>query len=216
MKKWFILTAAVVAVSLAAVAMAAPGPGGGREGRGGPGGGGPGFGGGDGPGPAAGMMLQRVLQNEQMAKKLGLTDEQIATLKSSLLETQKQMIKLRAESELAELEVRRLMGEEQVDRAAVMKAIDAASAAHTAIRKAGVEERLKVRETLGQETLDKIREHMADRMGKRGGQDGDRRQGRGPRGDDDQAGPRGGRGEGKGEGKGPAWMQDEMPPPAGE
>jgi len=213
MKKWFILTAVVVAVSLAAVAMAAPGPGGGREGRGGPGGDGPGIGGGQGHGPGPGMILQRVLENEALAKKVGLTDEQIATLKGSLLETQKQMIKLRAESELAELDVRRLMGEDQVDRAAVMKAIEAAGAAHTAIRKAGAEERLKVREIVGQETLDKIREHMADRMGKRGGgQDGERRPGRGQRGDDDQAGPRGGKGEGKG--KGPAWMQDEMPPPA--
>jgi len=202
----------VVAVSLAAVAMAEPGPGGGREGRGGPGGGGPGIGGGQGHGPKAGMILQRVLQNEALAKKAGLTDEQIATLKGSLLETQKQMIKLRAESELAELEVRRLMDEDKVDRAAVMKAIDAASAAHTAIRKAGVEERLKVRETIGQETLNKIRELASDRMGKRGGQDGDRRPGRGQRGDDDQAGPKGGKGDGKG--KGPAWMQDEMPPPA--
>jgi Spy/CpxP family protein refolding chaperone len=198
MKKWFILTAVVVAVSLATVAMAAPGPGGGREGRDGPG-----IGGGRGHGPGPGMMLQRVLENEALAKKVGLTDEQIATLKSSLLETQKQMIKLRAESELAELEVRRLMGEDKIDRAAVMKAIDAASAAHTAVRKAGVEERLKVRETIGQETLDKIREQAADRMGKRGGQDGDRRPGRGQRGDDDQAGPKGGKGKGDGKDKSP-------------
>lgn len=206
MKKWFIISGIVAALACASVAMAEPGAGRGGEGRG-PHGGGPGFGGGQGPG--AGMLLQRVLQNEALAKKVGLTDEQIAALKTSLHETQKQMIKLRSDVELAELEVRRLMGEDNVDRAALMQALDAAGAAQTAMRKAGADERLKLREIVGQETLDKIRALVADRVANRRG-DGEGRRARGPRDDDDdeQKGPR------RGEGKGPAWMQDEMPPPA--
>lgn len=215
MKKWFILTAVVVAVSMAVVAMAQPGPMGGREGRGGSGGGpgdGPGFGGGQGRNP--GMLLQRVLNNDKLAEKVGLTAEQVAALKSALNDHQKQMIKLRADADLARLEVQRLLAEKNVDRAAVLKAVDAEGAAHTAVRKAAIEERLKVRDIVGEETLEKIRGAMADRFGKGGRQDGEGRRARGPRGEDDDEDRGRGPGEGKGQGKRPAWMQDEMPPPA--
>lgn len=207
MKKWYILSGIVAALACASVALAEPGFGAGRGGGGD--GRGPRH---DGPGP--GMILHRVLDNPELAKKVGLTDQQVADLKASVLATQKQMIKLRSDVELAELEVRRLMDENPVDRDALMKAIDVAGAAQLAVRKAGVEERLKVREIVGQETLDKIRELVADRIAdRRGGEGrregrGERREGRGQRGEGQ------GVGQGQGQDKGPAWMQEEMPPPA--
>lgn len=110
---------------------------------------------------ASGPRWERLVDDQKAIRAIGLTDEQVAALKTRMAEAEKTMIRLRSEVELAEAEVRRLMREENPDRAAIMKAVEAAGAAHTALRKAQIEERLAIREILGQDGARKARKHLA-------------------------------------------------------
>lgn len=140
-----------------------------------------GLGGRGGPEGVGGPRLAMMLENERAIEKLGLTGDQVAALKARLAEAEKTMIKLRADVELAEAEVRNLMRANTVDRAAVMKAVEAAGAAHLALRKAVIEERLAFREIAGAEAVKKVRHHLAQRRddgagpGERRGSRADRR-----------------------------------------
>ena len=131
-----------------------------------------------------GARIRAVLEDPELAEKIGLTDQQVSALQARLDDAQKSMIKLRADVELAETEVQRLMREDTADRAAVMKAIEVAGAAHVALRKAMVEERLAVREIVGPDAARKLRRHVGRQRGERRGQDGEdgplRKERRGP------------------------------------
>lgn len=118
----------------------------------------------------------RMLDNEEVVQKLGLTADQVTALKARFAEAEKTLIKLRADAQLAEADVRRLMQDDIVDRAAIMKAVEAAGAAQLAVRKAMIEERLAFREIAGPDAAKKVRHHMAKRMhgGGGGGPDGER------------------------------------------
>lgn len=136
-------------------------PGHGMAMRGGPGLGGPG-------GAGRGDILKRVLGNPELAKKAGVTDEQIARIKDGQIAFEKQMIQMRADAEQARLDVKQLMQSDKPDRTAISKAIDNAAAKEVTLRKAGVMRMLDVKETLGQEAIARIktmtREHMQQRM----------------------------------------------------
>jgi Spy/CpxP family protein refolding chaperone len=127
--------------------------------------------------------IERLVNNEKAIARLGLSADQVAALKARLADAEKTLIKLRAEVELAEAEVRSLMRKDPVDRAAVMRAVDAAGAAYVALRKAMIEERLALREIVGPEASKKARRFLAQRRA--GDEDGargriDRRERRGP------------------------------------
>jgi Spy/CpxP family protein refolding chaperone len=118
--------------------------------------------------------LGRMLDNEEVVQKLGLTADQVTALKARFAEAEKTLIKLRADAQLAEADVRRLMQDDTVDRAAIMKAVEAAGAAQLAVRKAMIEERLAFREIAGPDAAKKVRHHMAKRMQGGGGPEGER------------------------------------------
>ena len=141
--------------------------------------GGPGRDGGPGDRPgmkAGGPRMAMMLENDEVVEKLGLTPDQVTALKARFAEAEKTMIKLRADADLAEADVRRLMQDDNVDRAAIMKAVETAGAAQLAVRKAMIEERLAFREIAGPDAAKKIRQHVARRMQGEGGPDGDRPQ----------------------------------------
>lgn len=157
MKKAILAAAMMGASALAATAQPGPGGPGGREGMRGE--------------RPMGARIQAVLENPELLEKIGLTDQQVSALRARLDEAQKTMIKLRADAELAETEVQRLMREDTVDRAAVMKALDAAGLAHVAVRKAMIEERLAFREIAGPDAARKLRQHLGRQMKEGRGRD---------------------------------------------
>ncbi|MBN1268261.1 MAG: periplasmic heavy metal sensor [Kiritimatiellae bacterium] len=193
MKKWALGSAIAVGLAVAMVAWAGPGRKGGARGPG------EGYGGPQGPG----------LSRSTLAEQAGLSDEESQALENLMYEHQKAMIPLRADQQLARLEVRRLLEQETPDEAAVMKAVEAASQAELALEKARISHQLSVRSTLGPEKAAQLRdcrrEHRQERRGGRGGK-GERREmgGCGPR-----HGPWGGYPGGCGE-DGPDF--DEPPP----
>ena len=204
MKKILAATLVIALTGLSMNAWAEPGEGrgGGPEGKRAMGPGGPG----DGPGGGAAMgarILERLLDNPEKMKEFGITETQAATLQKSFYELEKKMVTLQSEAELAQIELRRLMDADAPDKAAVLAAVEKAGAARTAIQKAQVEQRLNVREVLGDETMKKIKHLVGDRMRqRRGGEDDDQEEHR-------MSGPRR---EGKGGGDAP-WQRDEMRPP---
>jgi Spy/CpxP family protein refolding chaperone len=155
-------------------------------------------------------MLERMLDKPELKARVGITEEESAKIKDSLYEARKQAIQLKAEHQVAELELRKLLDADEPNREAVNQAVEKVGNLQTQLRKVSVNERLAVREILGPEKAGKLREmgrgpvrdQMRERRGERGpGQAGPRfgedRKGRGPRGEKGEA----------------PWMRDKMPPP---
>ena len=160
MKRWSKSLMAVALVGAATVALAQR-SGGGRDRQGGAScpmmGGGPG--------------LEKMMRMEPMLRKAGATDEQLAALKEKAYELRKQMITLHAEQEQSENELQHLLGQDKVDRAAVMKAVEQVGAVKTNIQKLRVQQQLDMRDLLGAEVMGKLRAVSPEgcRMGPREG-----------------------------------------------
>lgn len=213
MKKIWVATLVMALAGLSMTASAEPGQGrgGGPEGKRAMGQGGPGG------GAAMGArILQRLLDNPEKMKEFGITEAQASSLQSSFYELEKKMVTLESDAELAQIELRRLMDADAPDKDAVLAAVEKAGAARTAIQKAQVEQRLAVRDVLGDETMNKIKKMVGDRMRQSRGPDDDEDRPRGPRGEGRGEGKGGRNGEGKGEGKGAPWMKDRMEAPEQE
>lgn len=201
MKKWIISTVVISLLAVAAVVFAGPGPcaGGGPDQPGrGKGGGGP----------------LALLHDPALAKELGVTDEQLTQVRDSVYAHRKAAIQLRADRQLAQLELHKLMAADAPDEAAVLAAVEQAGKISIDLRKAQVQEMLKVKSILGPEVVAKLRENVANRaaeMRDRWMERGGPGRGRGP------DGRRGGPGSGFGPGgeqslhEGPeAFMGDEQ------
>lgn len=202
MNKWIITTCVVGAIALAAVAWAEPG---GKPGQGG-------------RGPqgqrGAGHALQALAHNPELAKELGVTEEQIATLQAAHYENEKNEIKLRGNKDLARLEVKKLLKADTVDKEAIMAAVDTAGQASIELRKAQIGFMIQVKEVLGKDVLQKLREYGREHMreARQGGRPGPGRQS-----PDNRSGGEVQRGPGFGfqdnDNESAPWMQDEMMPP---
>ena len=159
----------------------------------------------DGPQRMMQHIVHQLMHDPEAAGDLGITEEQRDQIRQLRFDTQKQSIELRARVELAELELRHLMQQDQPQEPAVMQAIENVGEARIAMEKVNVAGMLKTRAMLGTETWRQLhqraaarfRRHMqrsenrdrpqhqrpndAHRRGPHGERDA---QGRGPRGDD--------------------------------
>lgn len=157
-------------------------------------------------GGAGGCPMAAGGGREQALKAAGATDAQLAQVREKMYEARKQMIALRADQELARLEIRRLMEQDKVDREAVMKAIDKAGAVEVSLHKLRVQQQLDLRDIVGADVLKRAREAAFEH----------RRDKQGDRGEGKKGGDRwGGRGEGK-HGKGEWGRGPSHPPPEPE
>ncbi len=109
-------------------------------------------------------MLKHIVGNPELAKKAGLSDEQIKKLKDSQFDFEKQLITLRAGAETAKLDVRRLLESDNADREALSKALDAAGEKELALRKAGILRLFDVKGILGKDTIEKIKKLGQEQM----------------------------------------------------
>ncbi len=205
------LVMALAGMSMNAWAEPGEGRGGGPEGKRAMGPGGPGGG-----AAMSARILQRLLDNPEKMKEFGITGEQAASLQTSFYELEKKMVTLESDAELAQIELRRLMDADAPDKAAVLAAVEKAGAARTAIQKAQVEQRLTVRDVLGDETMKKIKHMVGDRMRQARGPGDDEDRPRGPRGEGRAEGKAERKGEHKGDGQGAPWMKGKMEAPEQE
>ena len=140
-----------------------------------------------------GKMFDRLLQNDEVLGDLGISEEQRSELQSSLAETRKKSIKLKAEHEVAEVELNQLLRSDAPDQDAVMKAVDEVGRTRTALRKVAVAQQLKVKEILGADKVRQLHQRMRERAREHFGERGERGS-RGP-----GAAREGRRGKGQGE-----------------
>ena len=197
MKKRLMLTAIVVLIMGGALALAQPGNG--KAGRG--------------RGHRGHFPTGRILQNPKIVEELGLTSEQISSLRELRFESVVGDIDLRANKSKASVKLRELLSQDEPDEAAVMSAIDTVGQASIAMQKSNVQKMLKHRSILGPEKAKKLRKMVGNMKrrqhdqarGQRGSDYGSRREfrGRGERGGRDH-GP--GRGRGRGREHGPDAM----------
>ncbi len=124
-------------------------------------------------------MLVRLLENSKLAKEAGVTEEQIAAVKTKLDVLRKEQIDLRAELEKAGMEQARLIADKSVEETALMAAVDKTSEVNAKMARNRMKQLLIVKQTLTPEQTEKIRAVMRERIGKN--RDGAGRMDRGPR-----------------------------------
>lgn len=132
-------------------------------------------------------MLQRILHNPEVARQIGLTEDQVNTLKTEMFKAREKEIKLRAEMELIGLEQAKLMMKDDVDEDAVMKSVEKKWEIKAELAKIPIRAMLLVKKTLTPEQRAKIetvvRARARERRGERREGEGDRRPRFGERGD---------------------------------
>jgi Spy/CpxP family protein refolding chaperone len=105
--------------------------------------------------------------NPERLKDLGATDDQIQKVQDIQFASREQAIELRAKEETAQLALDKLLKSDAPDQAAVMQAVDQLTAARGAMFKQHITTQLKVREVLGPELSQKLREQpRPPRMGR--------------------------------------------------
>ena len=115
------------------------------------------------------MLVARIVSNPTIAKKFGLSEEQITTLSEAMQQMRKEQIPLNAQMELAALEQAKLMTAKPIDEEAVMAAVEATGKIRTEIAKLQVKQLLLVNRTLTQEQIETIKERIREKMRGRGG-----------------------------------------------
>ena len=107
-----------------------------------------------GPGKAReprGLMIGRLLHNEEAAKQAGITEEQLTALRNLQYACKNSMIELRAQKDKLQLQMDQLMESDSVDKAAAEKLIDQMGKTETEIRKTMLNQQWQAREILGVE-----------------------------------------------------------------
>ena len=169
MKKLLMVCAVVSLFAVSGAVWAAEG-----GGKGGPahrGGGMKGFG--QGPGG-----IGWLVHNEDVAKTLGVTEDQLSQLREMAYQGETAQIKGRADLEIAQMELRHLLDSAKPTEEAVGKAVDKISGLEAQLQKVRISEMLKARTILGEDTMEKVRDAMRDQVrerGPRGDRQGDRR-----------------------------------------
>jgi Spy/CpxP family protein refolding chaperone len=114
------------------------------------------------------VMLERVLQNSQMVKELGVTEDQVKVLQTAMFKAKEKEIKLRAEMELLGLKQARLMMEDDVDEDEVLDTVEQKWEIKAELAKITIRKMLLVKKTLTQEQRARMEEIMRERLRERG------------------------------------------------
>lgn len=119
-------------------------------------------------------LITCIINHPEIAEEIGLTEEQIKTLRDSMYEMKKQEIQLGAEKELAAMEQARLLTESTIDEAAVMAAVEKTSKITAELAKLKVKQLILVKKTLTSEDIKEIKECVRKRMQERRKEGGER------------------------------------------
>lgn len=124
-------------------------------------------------------MLGRFLQNPKVAEKLGLTPEQVTTLKEQSEPLRAEMESLRKALEQASMEQAKLLTGDKVSEEALMAAVEKTAAVRLKMAKLAMRQLLLVKKTLTLEQVSKAREMMREHRSRRFGEPGPK-EGAGP------------------------------------
>ena len=134
-----------------------------------------GFGGGDhmgmrGFGRGRGAFgLARLLNDPAIREKLGITAEQVGTIRKQESDFRKAEIRERADLEVKRVDLKDLLDADKPDRAAIDSKLQEISTARLALEKSAVHFRLTMREAITPEQREKLHQLMIDRWRHDGG-----------------------------------------------
>ena len=113
-----------------------------------------------------GMMLGKIATNPEMAKKLGLSEEQVNTLKEAIAEHQEQQKALQEKMKAAAKEQLEQMQADEVNEEALMHAVEKTGEVRTEIAKLRIKQMLAAKKILSPEQAAEIKELMKERFKK--------------------------------------------------
>ena len=120
---------------------------------------------GDGPGAEEEMLATKIAGDAALAKKLGLTEQQVKALQDGTYEVKKEMISLRAAHELAALDQAKLVAERSVNEDALMKAVEKTGQIRTEMAKLRMKQLLLLKKTLKPEQVEAVKKLIRERAG---------------------------------------------------
>lgn len=141
-----------------------------------------------GPGAGGSRLLGRVVNDPELQKRLGLSEDQVAKLRTIRDEGQKQMIRLRADVQESKLDLRSALERDDATRADIEARAKAVTKAVSAMHDEALQTMLDARDVLSAEQRSALRTEIRSRvreMGK-GRSDWRRGHGRGSEGGNDQ------------------------------
>jgi len=123
------------------------------------------------PGGLEQKVIERIMDNPELVKKLGLSDEQVTVLRNGVYDLRKKRVKVRAELELAAIEQARILTEPEINEESLMAAVERTGQVRTELAKLQMRSLLLVHQTLDEEQRQKVRQfvkgqfrrHMRDR-----------------------------------------------------
>jgi Spy/CpxP family protein refolding chaperone len=123
-----------------------------------------------------GHMLERIVHSKAVAKKLGLDEAQVDTIRKALFDIKMEEVELRAKLEKAALNQARILMQDDVDEGALMESVEETGNVRTELAKLRIKPLLVIRETLTPEQLEQARTLLRQTMRQRKGgrKDGDR------------------------------------------
>ncbi len=133
-------------------------------------------------GMARNAWFGKVLRNPEFAARIGLTEEQQATIDKALAELGDKHTRLRQQMEAAALKQARLMMAEDLDEEALMSAVEETGHLRTEQAKLRIKHLLVMRKTLTPEQTTAVRKFMQERERRRSNDDGKPGAGDQPRG----------------------------------
>lgn len=105
-----------------------------------------------------------ILADPDLAKRVGLSGEQLETIKQKLDALRQRSVELKAQLELAGMEQAQIMTAADVDEAALMAAVEKTGRIHTELAKLRVRHLLVIKKNVTTEQLAQVREVVRDKM----------------------------------------------------
>lgn len=121
------------------------------------------------------FLVGRILDNSELREELGISEEQVQSLRANSYELRTEGVDLRAELEKAGMRQAHLMTEPEIDEDALMKAVEQAGEIRTALAKLRIRQLLLVKRTFTPEQMELARKRMREHVMKARGTRGERR-----------------------------------------
>ncbi len=126
-------------------------------------------------------LVDALAHNEELAAKLGLTEEQTRKLREVMWNVRQREVDLEADLKKAGMEQARLLMSEELDEDALMKSVERGGALHTELAKLRMQPLIALKKTLTAEQLKEarklVRRQMMSKHGGPGRHEGGRRPG---------------------------------------
>lgn len=112
-------------------------------------------------------MFDAILHNPELAAKLGISEDQVESIRSNRENSLKKMGELQQQMKAAGRKQAELMLSDEVDEEALMQAVEEAGRIHTGMAKLRMQNLLHTRKVLNPEQRKKVREMMKKKMEQR-------------------------------------------------